>query len=296
VSFPRRPLVSVVVPSRNEGDYLRRTVNNLLAGLSPTDEVVVVDDWSTDGSVPVLCSGRYRRVRVLRPPRHLGVARARNFGARHARGDVIVFSDAHVAASRGWLRPLLAAVTPSEVGAVGPVLSVMHHPETKGYGLRFSDEATNLEWLDWKDSEPYPVPVLPGFFIAMRRDVFSATGGFDPGMTNYGMEDPELSMRLWTFGYQCRLVPGVDVAHLYRRVLPDFQLDWESGLHNVLRFGALHFGPERMQRLVACYLDDDSFPAAFTRLLDSDVWTRRRTIQRTRLHDDDWYFSRFAMP
>jgi GT2 family glycosyltransferase len=295
VSFQRRPLVSVVVPSHNEGDHLRRTVNNLRAGLAPTDEVVVVDDWSTDKSAGVLRGG-HRRVRVLRPPRRLGVARARNFGARHARGDVIIFSDAHVSTSRGWLQPLLTAVAASHVGAAGPVLSVMRHPESKGYGLRFSDEATNLEWLGWQGPEPYPVPVLPGFFIAMRRDVFSATGGFDPGMTNYGMEDPELSMRLWTFGYQCLLVPGVDVAHLYREVPPDFQLDWESGLHNVLRFGALHFGFERMQRLLACYIEDDSLPAAFTRLVESDVWARRRMILRRRLYDDDWYFSRFAMP
>ena len=83
--------LSVIVISRNEGKELRRTVENLDDTLPEGGEIVVVDDGSTDGSADLLVQ---RRGRVkLHRKRSLGVARARNFGARHARGIKLVFAD-----------------------------------------------------------------------------------------------------------------------------------------------------------------------------------------------------------
>ena len=45
----------------------------------------------------------------------------------------------------------------------------------------------------------------------MRRHVFEAVGGFDGGMTGWGWEDQEISLRLWLLGYELRLVPEVTV-------------------------------------------------------------------------------------
>jgi glycosyltransferase involved in cell wall biosynthesis len=86
--------VSVVIISRNEGKRLEATVRNVLRTL-PADghELVAVDDGSTDDSFRFL--RRLREVRVVRSE-GVGVAKARNFGASHASGDVIVFCDAHV--------------------------------------------------------------------------------------------------------------------------------------------------------------------------------------------------------
>jgi GT2 family glycosyltransferase len=55
-------------------------------------------------------------------------------------------------------------------------------------------------------------------FIAMRREVFAEIGGFDDGMLVYGiMEDSELSVNLWAPGYQCLLVPTIEVAGIRHR-------------------------------------------------------------------------------
>jgi GT2 family glycosyltransferase len=284
--------VSVVVPSHNGGENLHRAVNSLLAGLPAHGEIVVVDDRSNDGSAEQL-RDRHRRLTVLRPQRRLGVAGARNFGARHSRGDVIVFSDADIMAPQDWAAPLLYALTKPRVGAVGPVLSNMQEPQSKAYGLRFCDDATNVEWLHRKGSRPWPVPLLPGFFIAMRRKVFAGIGGFDVGMIIYGMDDNELSLRLWTFGYNCLIVPTVDVAHYdCSNNPPSYHANWERGLHNVLRLGILHFGRRRLRRLIECYADDSSFPSALAKVCTSDAWDRRKEIHAARIHDDDWFFSR----
>src|SRR3984885_257355 len=283
--------LSVVVISHNEGKYLRRTVESLAQGLPGDGEMIVVDDGSTDGSTRGLHAA-YEKVRVLHPPKRLGAAVARNFGARRASGKIVLFSDAHVEALSDWAQPMADALAPPAGGAVGPTLTSMLHPEAKGYGLRFADAGLNIEWLDLKGPKPYPVPLLGGFFLAMRRDVFKSTGGFDSGMSIWGMEDLELCVRLWTFGYKCLLLPGVDVAHLDRQpeTYPDYQCDWETGVHNVLRMAILHFGSERIERVLRHYGQDEVLPHALVRLIVSDAWERRRRFDKARQLDDDWYF------
>jgi GT2 family glycosyltransferase len=280
-----------VIVSHNEGNRLRRTVDSLLAGLPPDGEIVVVDDCSTDGRADAFARS-YFGVRVVRPETRLGVAAARNFGSAQARGEMLVFSDAHVSALPGWFPPLRASLADPAVGVAGPVVAAMDRPEATGHGFRWKDAALNLEWLGRNGDVPHPVPLLAGCFLAMRREVFDAIDGFDPGMIVYGTEDAELCLRLWTLGYQCRLVPSVTVAHLFRPSHP-YAVAWEAVLHNILRMVVVHFGPERMARVVACLTANSAFPAAFARVAASDAWDRRAAIRAIRRHDDDWFCERF---
>jgi glycosyltransferase involved in cell wall biosynthesis len=285
--------LSVVIISLNEGESLRRTVDNLLAGLPSQSEIIVVDDSSTDGSTAFLSDG-YPGVTVLRPPERLGVSRARNFGARHAHGDVLVFSDAHVCAPPGWSEPLLEVLARPEVGAVAPAIGVMRSAagESVGYGQKWCDASLSVGWLGRQGSTPYPVPLLCGCFLALRRDVFTEVGGFDSGMVLWGAEDSELSIRLWTLGYECWVVPELDVQHAFRARFP-YEVKWEPVLHNRFRLASIHFGPRRLLRVVERLKQYDEFAAASVRLLTGDLAARASTLRSLRRYDDDWFFSRF---
>ena len=287
------PSVSVVVASHNEGARLRETVHSLLAGLPADGEIVVVDDVSTDGSAERLTSG-YGGVTVLRPPARVGAIEARNLGARAARGAVLVFSDAHIEAPLGWVRPLLAALAQPHVGAVGPAISAIGRPASVGYGFRWRDAAMTVEWLGRQAEEPYPVPMLGAGFLAIRRDTFFATGGFDAGLLLWGCEDAELCLRLWTLGLECIVVPTVDVGHFFRPAHP-YRIHWDVVLHNMLRVGVVHFGTDRLRRLVERLTPNRSFPTAFARLASGDAWDRRRAMRAARRFDDEWFFTRFCM-
>jgi glycosyltransferase involved in cell wall biosynthesis len=285
--------LSVVIISLNEGESLRRTVDNLLAGLPSQSEIIVVDDSSTDGSAGFLSDG-YPGVTLLRPPERLGVSRARNFGARHAHGDVLVFSDAHVCAPAGWSEPLLEVLARPEVGAVAPAIGVMRSAagESVGYGQKWCDASLSVGWLGRQGSTPYPVPLLCGCFLALRRDVFTEVGGFDSGMVLWGAEDSELSIRLWTLGYECWVVPELDVQHAFRARFP-YEVKWEPVLHNRFRLASIHFGPRRLLRVVERLKQYDEFAAASVRLLTGDLAARASTLRSLRRYDDDWFFSRF---
>ncbi len=285
--------LSVIVISLNEGESLRRTVDNLLATLPGSSEIIVVDDGSTDQSTGFLSEG-YSSVKLLRPEVRLGVAGGRNFGASHAKGDVLVFSDAHVAAPPEWAESLLDVLARPEVGAVAPAISAMRPAavECTGYGQKWHDAGLAVGWLGQQGSAPYPVPLLCGCFLALRREVFTEIGGFDSGMVLWGAEDSELSIRLWTSGYECWVVPELDVQHAFRAQFP-YEVKWEPVLHNRFRLVSLHFGPRRLLRVVERLKQYDEFAAASVRLLVGDLGARAAQLRSLRRYDDDWFFSKF---
>jgi glycosyltransferase involved in cell wall biosynthesis len=118
-------LVSVVIPCFNAISFIEDTLDSALkqrqAGLVDV-EVVVIDDGSTDGSsakVEATALANPGAIRLLRQPRNLGPAAARNVGLRHARGRFVCFLDADDQYAPGFFiravehfrrRPQLAAI------------------------------------------------------------------------------------------------------------------------------------------------------------------------------------------
>jgi len=97
---PNAPLVSVVIPARNEAGNIERCVRSVLTTNYPRLEVVVVDDQSTDGTGDIARSiaETDARIRVIGseplPEGWFGKQWACENGARLARGDIILFADA----------------------------------------------------------------------------------------------------------------------------------------------------------------------------------------------------------
>jgi GT2 family glycosyltransferase len=285
--------LSVVIPALNEGDNLRRTIAGLEGNLPAMSEIIVVDDGSSDGCSDFLRGSRL--VHLLEPEapgRRLGVSGARNRGARAASGGVLVFLDAHCDVVPNWTVPLVEAARDPAVGAAAPGISVMGRPELRGFGLRFRDAALGVEWLPPPDGPP-DVPLLPGACFAIRREVFELEEGFDPGFTRWGSEDCELSIRLWTDGYDLRVVPEVTVAHLFRESHP-YAVDWTIVLHNQLRLAVVHFDRERLARVIERLKHYAAFAAAWAVLVDTDALARRRIVQGRRARPDQDYFACFG--
>jgi len=93
--------LSVIVPVHNAAQYLQACLESLAAQTRPIDEILFIDDGSTDDSAAII--ERHARahpaVRLLRGAKR-GAAAARNTGLEHASGDWIAFADAD-----DWVEP-----------------------------------------------------------------------------------------------------------------------------------------------------------------------------------------------
>lgn len=131
------PFVSVVVPARNEADGIEACLESLRACDYPTDqyEIVVVDDFSTDGTAARVKARRPagheraaddRRVRLVemesasdRTSAHKPAAVAR--GVEAAEGEIILTTDADCRVPPGWIRSMVRRCTPETPFVAGPV-------------------------------------------------------------------------------------------------------------------------------------------------------------------------------
>lgn len=267
------------------------TVECLRTTTGDDTEILVIDDGSDDGSGDCFADGRHG-VRLFRT-RGLGVARARNFGADRAVGNIVVFADAHISLSPGWWAPMLDALDDPAVGAVAPSIAVEGEPDLKGFGLRFEGPDLEIEWLQKQGDAPYAVPILPGCCLAMRRDVFEATGGFDSGMIRSGGVDNELAVRLWLLGYELRVVPSVTAVHAFRDRHP-YSIAWRTVMHNKLRLAFVHFARHRRARVIEALRGNPGFAEGVALTRRSDAPARRRMVAAHRVRDDAWFFERFG--
>ena len=109
--------LSVVVPAYNARAHLTATLGSLAANAGPGIELLVVDDASTDGTADAveLAAADIAGLRLIRSPRNVGLASARNLGLDAARGRYVMFLDADDWLGRGYLAALLAVARRSDV-------------------------------------------------------------------------------------------------------------------------------------------------------------------------------------
>jgi len=287
--------VSFILPSLNEGDNLYKTIKSLCDTSTCDYEIIVIDNGSTDGSTDFIENGNCDiPTRLFKIANPLGVARARNFGAAFAEGDIVVFVDAHIVFPYDWITPIIEVVQREDVGIVAPAVSAWGAPGALGFGMHWTDATLNVEWLGKQCEDPYAVPMLPGLCQAFRWDFFHEIDGFDTGMVGYGTEDLEICLRTWLLGYKVFIVPEIEISHLFRANAP-YDLHWTDTVYNMLRATYAHFNSQRADRVIAEIKSLPYFREAYNLIRDSDIWSRRRSLEVKRIFDDNWFFDKFGM-
>jgi glycosyltransferase involved in cell wall biosynthesis len=187
------PRVSVVVPVLNAARTVPRTLA-ALGMLSPApDEIVLVDNGSTDDTHARLeafaASGPRAKVVVVTEPRR-GASIARNTGARAATGDVVAFTDADCCPRPDWLAALVPPLADASVGGVaGRLLSTPPDGVIEAFSSLFTLQlpaapSRHTGWTPWTGG-------FPTANLAARRELLHRLGGFDETVAIYG-EDYDL--------------------------------------------------------------------------------------------------------
>lgn len=108
--------ISIIITSKNEGRYLKQTIENLKLPGSTTCEILVIDDGSQDHSARFLESDNYKKIRTLRT-NGIGPTGARILGVEASKGEILVFLDAHIISYENWLEALASRFEDLEVCA-----------------------------------------------------------------------------------------------------------------------------------------------------------------------------------
>src|SRR6266852_1304000 len=89
-------MLSVILTSYNYARYLPAALQALAGQTRPADELIVIDDGSTDDSVAIInsCLDRFAEPRLVQNPRNLGTVANLNRGLELARGEVVYFAAA----------------------------------------------------------------------------------------------------------------------------------------------------------------------------------------------------------
>ena len=103
------PLVSILIPLYNSGEFVAETIDCCLAQTYPNIEVVIVDDHSTDNSVEVAQKYLSDRVHLYTNPKKGGNS-ARNYAFEMSRGEYVMFHDADDLITKGHIRSLVDAI------------------------------------------------------------------------------------------------------------------------------------------------------------------------------------------
>jgi glycosyltransferase involved in cell wall biosynthesis len=212
---------SVIVPVHNGRRFIREGLESALAQLAHDDEIVVVDDASTDDTLSILGDIKDRRIRVLAGAGR-GVSSARNIGLAAASGAFIAFLD-HDDLWPRERHPVLLDILmadPSIDCAVGRLRVRMEH------------DAIAVPQLAGMDGRLAPnLSLCTGLF---RRRVLDAVGWFDEGMPF--CEDTDYLIRLVEHNYRVVLCP-IDTL-IYRRHSTNATCDTqgsELGVFEVMR-------------------------------------------------------------
>lgn len=197
------PKISVIVPAYNAAALLPACLAALGAQSRPPDEVIVVDDGSTDGTAEAAKPYRARLLKIS----HGGPAAARNRGAVAATGEILLFTDADCAPAPDWVAQMEGVFADREVaGARGVYLTRQRGLVPRFVQQEYQDKYDRLRPLA-------PIDFIDTYSAAYRRNIFLDNGGFETAFPAPSVEDQEFSFRLFQKGYRLVFAPRAAVYH-----------------------------------------------------------------------------------
>jgi glycosyltransferase involved in cell wall biosynthesis len=199
---PRVPAVSVVIPAYNAERTIGRVLEALAAQDAPVDEVIVVDDGSTDTTAEIAAS---HGASVLRTDGSGFAGGARNAGWDVAKGDVVVFLDSDVVPAPGWGSALRRAIDEFPGTVVGAARTFKAQTPW-GWVAHLQCETPYLP-----RGAPRRVAFVPSYCVAVPRDVPLR---WDP---SYGGEDGVFCAQALDMGLELVFDPRFHAFHDHDR-------------------------------------------------------------------------------
>ena len=195
-----RPLVSIVFPTMNRLDSLKKTITSILKEMDEIGdyEIVVVDGQSSDGTPEYLQS--LPDVRILTETELKGTVSAFDMALRAAKGEWVC-----------WLNDDIEVMP----GAFKHMLAFMTDPENSDVGMgAFANSRSGKELNNFVIRGAWELPVVYADFGFLRRKLLDAVGYLDSRFQKFAW-DPDLAMKIWDCGLRVAPCADAKIMHYF---------------------------------------------------------------------------------
>ncbi len=179
----KRFIVSAVVPVYNSGDYIEETIYSLLKQKRKFDEIIVVDDGSTDNTLRIL--KKIKGIKVIKA-HHRERSAARNLGWKKSKGNIIAFIESDSVFDQNWLKEVIKGF---EAG-YDTVIDKRYIYKPNTFISKMNDHFYDLRYKNYKPFSAW----------TFSRKSLEKIGGFDENLM--GPEDVDLGKRILDKGYK----------------------------------------------------------------------------------------------
>lgn len=238
------PRVSLIVVTYDSADDVRAALPEAEAQLEDGDELIVLDNGSSDGTLAVVAEVA-PGARVLTSARNTGFAGGANEAALSATGDLLVFLNPDAVPAPGFLHHIRAPMARREWDAWMGLLT-----QDGGRRVNTWGNVVHMVGLGWvggvgepvpPDLAPREVPYLSGGCLAVPAEVWRQHGGFAEDFFMYS-EDLDLSLRIRLAGGRLGIEPAARAEHRYHFEKGGYKWRWMER-NRVLTVARTYPGP-----------------------------------------------------
>ncbi|MEM1121284.1 MAG: glycosyltransferase, partial [Bacteroidota bacterium] len=226
------PLISVIVPGKNEGKHLYKLVKSLKEQTYQNFELIIVDDGSND-ETPIISKNLQRMgmiTKLLRNDQRGGKASAANLAYRYASAEIIVHLDADCSFDRDAIEAVILPLYMDEkIGAVGGNVKVRNFEKNLPTTLQAIEYLKTISVGRITTATLGIYKIISGAFGAFRREALDACGGWDigPGL------DGDITVKMRKSGYKIAFEPAavcLTSVPVSFKILAKQRLRWDKSL------------------------------------------------------------------
>jgi GT2 family glycosyltransferase len=212
------PLVSVVIPTFNRREKLKRLLDSVLKSSYKNLEIIVVDDASTDGTFEEI-KQNYPTAKLVRNRKELLLAGSRNAGIMKSSGELIFLVDDDNVIAEDTISELVKAMnSDGSAGVTGPLMYYLDDPQRIWCGQVKRSYVTSRTFFPERNkhevnsSIPLESDDFPNAFM-IRRAVIDRVGVFDAVNFKIHYDEADFCNRVRKTGLRVVLVPHAKVWH-----------------------------------------------------------------------------------